>query len=192
MTSDLEILRDLIRDKALVTVEKDRYGKNFLVLKEPQKENQPEYRIEILNVPNDTIAIKADSFSSPKNIFKNTRGECKRADYIIVAQNKERDLIIYIEMKLRNAGSEKERIQQLKGAKCLVDYCRSIGQMFWGEYEFLKDYQQLYVSVKNIGVHKKPSRETKKRSLHDQPENMLKINGVPQKKLYFRELIAKS
>ena len=194
MNPDLDILRDLIKDEALVTVKKNRHGGNFLELKEPGGGKSPGYKIEVLNTPEDAIAIKSDVFSSPKKIFKNTKGECKRADFVIIAKGEKGSWIIYIEMKRSNYGSEKEIIQQLHGSRCFIDYCRTVGQTFWGESGFLQEevYQQLYVSVKNIGVDKRPSRGKRRPSLHDCPENMLKISAPSQKRLQFRKLLAKS
>ncbi len=194
MNPDLHILRDLIKDEAVVTVKKNPHGGNFLELKEPGSRNLPEYKIEVLNTPEDAIAIKSDVFPSPNKIFKNTKGECKRADFVIIAKGNKKNWIIYIEIKRSNYGLEKEIIRQLQGSKCFVDYCRSIGQTFWGESGFLEEevYQQLYVSVKNIGVNKKPSRRTRSSSLHNCPENMLKISAPSRKGIQFKSLLAKS
>ncbi len=193
MNPDLDILRDLIKDEAVVTVKKNRHGNNFLELKEPEREKSPEYKIEVLNTPEDAIAIKSDVFPSPDKIFKNTKGECKRADFVIIAKGEKKNWIIYIEMKRSSYGSEKEIIQQLQGSKCFIDYCRTIGRTFWRKPGFLEEevYQQLYVSVKNIGVDKKPSRETRISSLHDCPENMLKISAPPRKGIQFKRLLAR-
>ena len=194
MNPDLGILRDLIKDEALVTVKKNRHGGNFLELKEPGGGKLSGYILEVLNTPEDAIAIKSDVFSSPKKIFKNTKGECKRADFVIIAKGEKKNWIIYIEMKRSNYGSEKEIIQQLQGSRCFIDYCRTVGQTFWRESGFLEEeaYLELYVSVKNIGVDKRPSRGKRKSSLHDRPENMLKINAPSKKGVQFKNLLAKS
>ena len=191
MKSDLDIIQNLIRNEALVTVQKDQYANNFLELKEPPSEKQPEYKIEISKVPNDAIAIKSDAFHPPKEIFKNSKGECRRADFVIIASSEKKNWIIYIEMKHRNPSSESEIIQQLKGAECFIDYCRSIGRVFWQKPKFLdeKNYEQFFISVKNIGINKKPSKE-KKSALHNRPENMLKISAPSKKELQFNSLIA--
>jgi len=191
MNPDLDVLRELIEDEAVVTVKKDQHGNNFLELKEPGRGRSPGYKIEVLNTPEDAIAIKSDMFPSPKKIFRNTKGECKRADFVIIARDGKKNWVIYIEMKRSNYGSEKEIIRQLQGSRCFIDYCRAIGQTFWRKPGFLKEevYQQLYVSVKNIGVDKKPSRKTKRPSLHDCPENMLKISAPPRRGVQFKSLL---
>ena len=191
MKPDIAILQELIQDKALVTVKKDQYGNNFLKLKELGKGRSSRYEIKVLNPPEDTIAIKSDMFPPPKEIFRNIKGECKRCDFVVIAKDERKNWIVYLEMKGGRHASEKEIIQQLRGARCFIDYCRVIGQTFWEESEFLeeKDYQELYVCIKNIGVAKRPSRETKAPSLHDFPENMLKINAPPPRGIWFKELI---
>lgn len=193
MNLDLDVLRELIKNEAVVTVKKNQHGTNFLELKEPEGGKSSGYKVEVLNTPEDTIAIKSDMFPSPRKIFKNTKGECKRADFVIIAKDGEKNWIIYIEMKRGNYGSEKEIIRQLQGSRCFIDYCRTVGQTFWGKPGFLEEevYQQLYVSVKNIGVDKKPSRETRRLSLHDCPENMLKISAPPRRGVQFKSLVAR-
>lgn len=191
MKSDLDILRELIKDEALVTVEKDEYDKNILELKEPGEGESSRYKINVCNTPEDTIAIKSDMFPPPEKIFRGDRGERKRADYVIIAKDGGENWIIYIEMKRGSHGSARRIRQQLQGAKCFIDYCRAVGQTFWGESGFLEegDYQQRYVSVKEIGVNKRPSRETRKPSLHDCPENMLKIRAPSPKGIRFNQLV---
>ena len=189
MKSDLDILRELIKDEALVTVEKNEYGRNRLELKEPGGKGSPGYKIEVLNTPEDTIAIKSDMFPPPEKIFRGDRGECKRADFVIIAKDGRKNWIIYIEMKRGNHGRGKHIKQQLQGSRCFIDYCRAVGRVFWGDPEFLeeKDYQQRYVSVKEIGVNKKPSKGPGRQPLHDCPEDMLKI-PVPQNRIQFKKL----
>ena len=82
--SDFDILRDLIRDDALATVEYP-YGKKIIVLKEPGDQQRPEYSLKLRNVPDDLIVFKADAFPPPKSIFKDSKNECKRADFVIIA-----------------------------------------------------------------------------------------------------------
>ena len=190
MNLDLDILRGLIKDEALVTAEENQYGKKFLELKEPMGRTSPGYKITILNTPEDIIAIKSDMFSIP--IFKHTKkGAGKRADYIIVASNGQKNWIIFIEMKRGKHGQNNHIIKQLQGSKCFIDYCRSLGRTFWEEPKFLKEgeYQHRYVSVKNIGKSKRTSRETRNLSLHDCPENMLKINAPPKRGIQFNQLV---
>ncbi|NEP90051.1 MAG: AAA family ATPase [Okeania sp. SIO2C2] len=77
----------------------------------------------------------------------------------------------------KKTSKEKEIIQQLKGAKCFVDYCQAIGKLFWEKQSFLDDYEYRFVSFKDIKISKKPTQSKSKDDIHDTPENMLKINS---------------
>ena len=190
--SDFKILRDLTRDDALASIQY-QYGKKTIVLKEPGNQRQSAYSLKIRNVPDDIIAFKADAFPPPKSIFKNSKGECKRADFVVIASSHEASWIVYIEMKSGKAGLEKEIRQQLLGAQCLVAYCRAIGQGFWQEPQFLqeKNYQQRFISVRNIGIPKRQTWTAPKSGQHDTPKRMLKINAPPKGALDFRRLVGK-
>lgn len=192
--SDFDILRGLIRDAVLASVEYD-YKKKTIVLEEPGDQQRSAYSLKIHNVPDDSIAFKIDAFPAPKKIFKNDKGECKRADFVVIASGDKVNWIVHIEMKGgNNTGSEKEIVQQLRGARCLVAYCRAIGREFWQEPNFLeeKNYQQRFVSIKNIRIPKQPIRLGPKSGPHDTPENMLKLNGLANGKLQFNELVRKA
>lgn len=136
--SDHQILRALIADDALVPAESDQYGKSILVLEEYGSSSEEHgsstgYSLKIRNVPADVLAIKADHFPEPK--FKGCRGERKRADFIIVAVVDTKKWIVHVELK---AGDTRPRevVEQLKGAKCLLAYCRAVGQAFWRQTDF--------------------------------------------------------
>ena len=77
--ADLDILRELVREDTLVSAESDANGRSVLVLEE--KKAEPAYAVTILNVPEDTVEIKADAFPPPA--FKGSRGERKRADLVV-------------------------------------------------------------------------------------------------------------
>jgi len=173
--SDIAIFKEMIKQTATVSLE-NYHGKNQVTLKEPPPAN---YSVTIYGMPDDdqTVVIKADAFTAPKDIFTNSKHECKRADFIIVAEIDGKQIIICIEMKRGHAGSEVEIIQQLKGAKCFVAYCREIGQSFWNHENFLKDSVYRFVSIRNISIPKRTTRPIGSTEIHDHPERMLKISN---------------
>ena len=191
--SDFKILHKLIKDDVLAEVKQNQYGRNTLVLTEAGNKQKPRYAIEIGNVPNEIIAIKADAFPSPDTIFKSSNGKCKRADFIIITKTNGKNWIICLEMKGGNNGKNREIVQQLKGAQCLVAYCRAIGRAFWQAPTFLKekDYQQRFVSIKNVSISKRPMQHQPKSGLHDKPENMLIISASGTIKFRFDKLTGK-
>ena len=191
---DLDILRELIRKEATVPPYTTHYGKAEVTLKESGNSTSNNYSVKIKGLPKDTVIIKADEFSSPDKFFKGDKGECKRADFIIIAQTDNKNWILHIEMK---GGKDKNTniVQQLKGAQCLVAYCRAIGRAFWQEPKFLeeKNYQQCFVSITDIitSMDKTPTRIPSKSTWHDTPENKLRFKAPGNKGLRFDKLVGK-
>ncbi|MEH2319784.1 hypothetical protein [Nostoc sp.] len=172
--TDIAILKEIIKETATVLLEHDGYGKNKVILREPPPAN---YDVTIYGMPDDDeVIINADKFKSPDTVFKGNRGECKRADFVIVADTENKKIILCIEMKGGKGGSETEIIQQLKGAQCFVAYGQKIGKEFWAQKNFLNTYVYRFVTIRNINIHKKPTRE-KITDDHDSPERMLKISS---------------
>lgn len=176
--TDMEIISELILESALVPHENE-YGKPVIKLQETGIKS---YVCFIRNIPSDAIVIKADAFIAPKSFFKGHKGECRRADFIIISEEKK--VILYIELK---AGTEDASniIKQLKGASCLIAYCKEIGKKFWSESTFLDGYAHRYVGMVKLSVSKKPSRHQSAR-LHDSPESFMRISSSHN--LQFREL----
>ncbi|WP_293089052.1 hypothetical protein [Okeania sp. SIO3B5] len=174
--SDIDILKRMIQPRATVALESE-YQKNIVKL----TEDCDNYTVTIYGMPNydEVIVIKVDTFSAPTTIFQGSRGECKRADFAIIADIIEKGkFIVFIEMKRgKNTSKEKEIIQQLKGAKCFVEYCQAIGKSFWEKGDFLDNYKYRFVSIKNIKIPKSKTRYESKANIHDTPENMLKISS---------------
>jgi len=183
-SEDLMILEQMIKDNAKVPLI-DSYGKKQVILKETQGIN---YEVTILDIPEQTLVIQSDLFEAPKSIFKNSKGECKRSDFILISDQDNLKVIMFIEMKAGKA-IEKEIIQQLKGSECLISYCREIGKKFWNQINFLEKYEYRFISMKHINLNKKPTREKNLPTIHNSPENMLKIYAP--KKIQFNKLIGK-
>lgn len=169
--SDLDILNEMIRDFAKVQLS-NNYGRMQVELAEPQ---YPQSLTKICGLPDKTIVIKVDAFTSPDAVFAGSHDECKRADYVIISDADGKKVIIYIEMKATKKTKE-AIIRQLKGAQCFISYCREIGRSFWKEKNFLEGYRQRFVSIGHTSIPKKPTRITRSTKVHDQPEKMLKID----------------
>jgi hypothetical protein len=184
---DFEILDRMIQSKAKVELVDSGSSKQKVVLAEADL-----YAVTILGMPDreNVIIIKGDAFEAPQQIFNGKHGECKRADFMIIARlDERRKYVIYIEMKARvTTSKEKEIIQQLQGTQCFLKYCEEIGKVFWEEPNFLTGYKARFVSFRNIGLNKRPTRE-KVATLHDRPDRMLKLNST--KSIQFNQLIGK-
>jgi len=174
--SDIALLKELINDASTVKLDKVN-DKNRAILREH------DYSVTIHGLPNEDeiIIIKADNFPEPKKVFKGNKGECKRADVVIIINTEQKKFIICIEMKAGN-GENNEIIQQLKGARCFVTYCQKIVELFWNDTNFLKNYQYRFVNIKKITLTKKPEF-IKKSKIHDSPEKMLTIISPSHLKL---------
>lgn len=93
--------------------------------------------MKINNIPGEILAFKPAKFPNTKTIFNNNKGECKRADFVLMIKENNKNWILYIEMKSGRA-KRKEIVLQLKGAECMTSHLRSIGRKFWNTGNFLK------------------------------------------------------
>ncbi|MEA5582914.1 hypothetical protein VB620_16380 [Nodularia harveyana UHCC-0300] len=174
--SDIAILKQIIKETATVPLENDSHGNKIVKL---QEADLPNCFVTIRGIPDEDeiIVIKADQFKSPDTVFIGSKGECKRADFVIVADTHTKKVIVCIEMKAkRTTSKEWEIIQQLRGAQCFIAYCQKIGKEFWGQPKFLDSYVYRFVTIRNINIHKKTTRK-KETEYHDSPERMLKISS---------------
>ena len=188
--SDLDVLRALIKEEVLTPLEETSYDKKSVTLREPGDSQNSGYSVQIKGVPKDTVVIKADDFPPPNKIFKCEEGECKRADFVIITNTDQANWILYIEMT-NGTKSEKEIIQQLKGAQCFISYCQEIGRTFWRQPDFLRvNYRNRFISIKKIGLNKRPTTPRPQNGLNDSPENMLKISG--EENLHFAKLVLRN
>ncbi|OPY02295.1 MAG: hypothetical protein A4E61_01377 [Syntrophorhabdus sp. PtaB.Bin184] len=167
---DLRILDQLIKPAARVPLTIER-GRASVKLVESQ---MPNSCVTIAGLPADALVVKADKFQAPDTIFCGTKGECKRADYVIIANTGAKKRILFIEMK-KTKGSREDIIKQLSGSRCFVDYCQQIGKVFWKETNFLDDYQYRFVSFGHTGIPKKRTQIERTAEINDSPEKMMKV-----------------
>ena len=194
--SDIAILKEIIQKTARVPLEEDMYGngKRTVILTEtnpPNSEtNPPNYSVTINGMPDDdqVIVIKSDNFVEPKAVFQGSKGECKRADFVIIANIDRKKLIFCIELKSGNPDNQ-EIIRQLKGAYCFTIYCREIGKVFWEKPDFLKNYEYRFISIKKILQNKTPVFEYDNIMIDKISRKMIKISS--SNVLYFRQLITR-
>jgi hypothetical protein len=187
--SDIAILTEMIKDCAIVALEHKReYKRDRYLLKLTETQDSYSFIVNGMPKPDEVIVIKLDKFFDVRTIFTGSKGECKRADFIIIANTNLEKVIICLEMK-KKGDSNISIVKQLKGAECFVSYCREIGRSFWNKLDFLQGYQYRFISVKNISISKTTTssgKSSQKNEIHDQPEKMLKISA---KEMHFQELI---
>lgn len=180
--SKLDIIRSLIKENATVdTIKEYSYHKCIL------DESESDYFVEILNIPDNAIIIKSDAFVSPNTFFKGSKMECKRADYIIVVDDPEPQ-ILFIELKRSGkSATNQEIIAQLKGAYCLLKYCENIVSEFWKENDIFSDFIMRYYVFYYRSINKKMAFEKRAGKDNLTPENARKIS---ERKIQFRRLIS--
>ena len=188
--NDIEILQDMLSSAVRVPLQQEGQNKPSVQL----IDDQAATAVEIKGLPYDSIVIRAEDFENPLTIFNGSKGERKRADFVIVSNEEQGKWIICIETQAGNDKSEGHIRAQLKGAQCFIGYCKCIGISFWESVEFLDGYQYRFVSMANINSNK-VTKKTRpysphiqsKGELHDTPDAFLKFLQSPS--LYFRKLL---
>ena len=166
---DGQILSELLLESTIVSLEDDPYNNPIVKLEEPGVSGSEAC---VHHIPQDAIVIKSDEFPAPKHFFKDTKNECKRADYIIVCPSDK--VVLYIELKTGPKDSAFIE-KQLKGAACVFTYCKEIGQRFWDNDQFLEGYAHRFIGIVKTSLNVRPSRQKKDEgSVHDCPQNFLK------------------
>lgn len=179
--SDIAILKQMIKQDMTVSLT-ERKEKTHSKYSVTLTENQNNYSVIIDGIPepDEVIIIRADNFKTSREVFNGTKGECKRADFVIIADTFTEKIILFIEMK-RNKDDKKDIAKQLYGAQCFIAYCQEIGKTFWHQHKFLEAYQYHFVTIGRIPISKTKTRaDTANRTrtqTHSIPENMLIING---------------
>ncbi len=184
MLSDIDILKEMINETATVQLKEQQDGKGYkysVTLTEPQHS----YSVTIDRMPEDdkVIVIHLDTyFPAPRNIFTGSKGECKRADFVIVTNTGTEKIILCLEIK-KTKDSNSTIIQQLTGAQCFVAYCKEIGKAFWPKDNFLDAYQYRFVCIGHISIPKKKTqikssinKNQDSKEIHDCPNRRLKIS----------------
>ena len=171
--TDTAIFAELFNSRAVLTpLATNKRGKTFLL-----EEVSGNYETKIRDVPDDSVVIKLDDSFTNTDIFKGSKGECKRADFILLSERKK--CIICIELK-KDVDDKKEVIRQLKGASCFIDYCRSVGQTFWYQKTFLENYHLRFVAFFRLGLRKRPTVHRRSPQKHNTPEDFLCVNSAAQ------------
>ena len=147
--------------------------------------------VKIKGLPLDSIVIRAEDFENPLTVFNGSKGECKRADFVIVSSDEdERRWIICIETQESDSEKAWHVIQQLKWTCCFISYCKCIGKSFWDSEEFLNGYQYRFVSIVDINFNQnrrvtQPFHYTGE--VHNRPDAFKKLPQSPT--IHFSKLI---
>ena len=183
--NDIEILEEMLNSRSRVPLQHD--GSWFFVELEDRQANT---NVKIKNIPHNSIVVRADTFEFRHPVFAGSKDEGKRADFVIVSNENTKKWMICIEIKRGNI-QQSEVTAQLRGARCIMDYCKSIGREFWAARKFLSGYEYRFVGIARLNIPNQPTRANtssgnSKRQLHSRPDAFLPILG--RQSLYFNEL----
>lgn len=175
--NDIEILKEMLSCKIRVPLNHEAGRPPSVKLKDKQSKGT----VKIKGLPHNSIVIRAEDFEPPCTVFKGSKGERRRADFVIVSNDVRGKWIICIEIEDSNYKGGAEIVEQLKGALCFVHYCKCIGKEFWVEKGFLDGYEYRFVCMANINVKKRRTRSysphiQSRGKLHDTPDAFLKFS----------------
>lgn len=168
----IEVFRKMINSYAIVQLTA-KHSKYSITLTEPALVDSS---VEISGVPYNSIAIKIDKFPSPDKLFAGGNGECKRADFALIADNGSKKRIIIIELK-RTKTSRNHIEEQLKGAACVIEYCKEIAKRFYNCDNVLSGFEIRYVSFCHTSIAKKKTRIDRSSRIPNEPNKMMKISS---------------
>ena len=183
--SDTEILLQLFKPRAQVEAITNSYGKKEVTLTEAQ---QPDSRVKINHLHSDAVIINVDKFEGPHHVFNCDTGVCKRADYVIISESAR--VILYVELKSASHRNS-DVVNQLKGAKCFIGYCKEIVRLFWSENNFMDNYKERYVSFVEISASQRPVF-SQSSPVHDTSSAFLKIKRPNRSFQSFNKLVGRS
>lgn len=197
---DYRILSQLIAQSAQIQPIELPYESQSREVILTEEDQNIQYSLKIKGLPLETFVIKSDQFAPPVGFFQGSQGECKRSDYIILANINSRKTVIFLELKLGNPDNQ-DIINQLKGSFCLFKYLQKIGQVFWKNPNFLNNCHVQFVTIKNIpkqGNLNKRSSQFKRENLvtsiqindhnlEEMPRHYLSVRH--QQEIYFRVLL---
>lgn len=185
--NDIQILQEMFNPDVQIVLQPGQ-GRPSVQLTDAQSGAT----VEIKGLPPNSIVIRTEDFENPLTIFNGSKGERKRADFVIVSNDEQerKKWIICIETQEMDSKLASHVVQQLKGAYCFISYCKCIGKSFWQSDEFLEDYQYRFVSIVDINFNRSRRRTQPFHSaeeLHNHPDLFLKISRSPI--IYFRKLV---
>jgi len=111
-------------------------------------EEDSDYVLKLWHLPKDAFIVKCDRFPTTSDIFfRGNNMECKRADYALISESK--SVIMLFELA-RSSGTktEKESIAQLKGARCVIEYCGHISASFFDSPDIFDNFHYRYYIVR--------------------------------------------
>jgi hypothetical protein len=186
----LKIFETLFADSFANAPESIRDRQYFVL-----EENDPAAklkRVEIRDVPEGSLLLKMQEYPALSGVFKSTKGECKRCDYIILTPCENDLYILYIEMKSLYPNKQ-DVILQLKGADCFMTYCRALAECFHSSEISSCSSKKRFILFYSNNSNKTSIVPRAMSAVHSSPENMMRFPVGSRKKsgpfVMFKELL---
>jgi hypothetical protein len=168
----LEIFETLFAD-SFVSAPEVISGRECFIMEEDDPAAKLK-RMEIRGVPKGSLLLRMQRYPEPRHIFKSTKGECKRCDYIVLAPWKSGLYILYVEMKSSRLDN-RDTIPQLRGADCFMTYCRALAERFHSAEISSCPFEKRFILFCVKNSNKKSIVPRTASAVHSSPENMKKF-----------------
>jgi hypothetical protein len=150
----------------------EQYGRYMVILQEQECDSEA----KIFSVPEGAIVLKLDENLDVGRLFSGSFGECKRSDFLLIAEVDPKIIFVHIEMKLTR-GSAGDIAHQLRGSYCFVHYMKELGKAFASHGAFLNQEIHRFASIMYTGPRKRRTRIERATGQNDLPERAIKISS---------------
>lgn len=200
---ELDVLKQLLKQNLLVDIS-DKGGIRSVTLRE--RDSQAKLKtVCVGGLPEGTVVLATDNCRPGSSLFRSSLGECRRCDYVILAQTKRKGgVAVLIELKSWPGSGESKTPQaaesteaecakkcgeKFKATECILDYCDAALDRFHNQTALLKHYHKHYFVVfyKAPHLEKKPTRL--ERPPNDKPDCFLKYPVVGTGGPFLEELV---
>lgn len=172
MSHNLVALRSLFSDGIIEETIREANGRRYVRLKELAPDAKLKH-VDLYDLPVESMLLKLDLSSPPNSLFKGTKGECKRCDYLLITHFNDRKILLFIEMKSRSF-KEGDVVKHFKASECITDYAASVLKRFFSLSSFFDDYEKRFVVFYKRPVAKSHLRPSNGGNRNKTPETMLK------------------
>lgn len=142
--ADLALLKEFFCDNIQDDISLSPVNnRRFTRLREQGKEAKLK-SVDLMDIPDDSIVLKMDTYQQPSTLFRGNKGENRRCDYVVITNIENRDVLLFIELKSSSL-SNKEVQQQFMGAECAIDYCNSALKRFHKQDGYFDSFEKRFV-----------------------------------------------
>ena len=145
-------------------------------------------RIDICDVPNDSVLIKMDGSEEPYTLFLENHGQRKRCDYLLIMMLHGRGILLFMEMKSDNVKST-EVEQKFMASQCLWDYIVSMLGRFHDCPGMFASYKQRFIRFQKRKIQTKNIAKRGTRFPDGSSPELMKIVSNPKHQISLNDLV---